>query len=208
MTDCSYCDKEFSSDKEKLEHELEEHRDELTGHEKSDKKSELNKLEQKKQTAKHNRNKKLQYAGIGVLALLVLGGGGFALYQQGALGSMTGASTGTNASIGVGQSIHWHADYEINVCGQDRTIQGGPIQAHTHGTKTLHMEGFRETREQGTLDWIIDQLGGKLEQNSILGTTECSGEPANLTVTVNGEELENHLDYIVREDDNVKITLE
>lgn len=207
MTDCSYCDEEFSSDKEKLEHELEEHTDEMTGHEKSDKKSKLNKLEQKKQTAKHNKKKKLQYAGIGVLALLVLGGSGFALYQQGALGSMTGAAT-TNESIGVGETIHWHADYEITVCGQDRILQGGPLQAHTHGTSTLHMEGFRESREQGTLDWIIDELGGELEENSILGQTQCDGEPANLTVSVNGEEVENHLDYIPRDGDRLELTLE
>jgi hypothetical protein len=207
MTDCSYCDKEFSSDKEKLDHELEEHSDEMTGHEKSDKKSELNKLEQKKQTAKHNKKKKLQYAGISVLALLVLGGSGFALYQQGALGAMTGAST-TNASIGVGEFIHWHADYDITVCGQDRILQGGPIQAHTHGEKTFHMEGTRTSEEQATLDWIVDELGGELEENSILGQTQCNGEPANLTVTVNGEEVDNHLDYIVRNEDRVELTLE
>jgi hypothetical protein len=205
MVDCDYCDEEFSSKKERLDHELDEHEDEMTGHEKSDKKSDLNKLEQKEQTSKHNRNKKLQYAGIGVLTLLVLGGGGFAFIQQADLGSTPPA---TNESIGVGETIHWHADYEINVCGQDRIIQGGPLQAHTHGSSTLHMEGFRESREQGTLDWIIDQLGGELEENSVLGETQCNGEPANLTVTANGDELENHLDYIPRDGDRIEITLE
>lgn len=204
MTDCNYCDQDFSSKKERLEHELEEHSDDMTGHEKSDKKSELNKLEQKKQTAKHNKKKRLQYTGISLLALVLIIGGGYAVYQQTDLGS-TGQ---TNESIGVGQTIHWHADYQITVCGQDRIIQGGPLQAHTHGEQTLHMEGFRESREQATLDWIIDQLGGELEENSILGTTECDGEPANLTVTANGEEVEDHLNYIPRNGDNLEITLE
>lgn len=204
MSDCSYCDEEFSSEKEQLEHELEEHEDEMTGHEKSDKKSDLNKLQQKKQTSKHNRKKKLQYAGIGVVALLLITGAGYAVYQNTDFGS----APATNESIGVGQTIHWHADYQITVCGQDRIIQGGPIQAHTHGTSTLHMEGFRDRQEQATLDWIIDALGGELEENSVLSTTQCNGEPANLTVTVNGEQLENHLDYIVRDGDRVEITLE
>jgi len=204
MSNCEYCDEDFSGKKERLEHELDKHEDEMTGHEKSDKKSELNKLEQKEQTAKYNKKKKLQYAGIGAVALLLLAGAGYGVFQAADLGSQPV----TNESIGVGETIHWHADYDLSVCGENRIIQGGPLEAHTHGSSTLHMEGLRETREQATLDWIIDQLGGELEENSVLGQTQCNGDPANLTVKVNGNEVEDHLEYIPKDGDRVEITLE
>lgn len=203
MTDCNYCDEEFSNKKDRLEHELDEHEDEMTGHEKSDKKSELNKLEQKEQTAKHNKKQKLKYAGISVVALVLLGGGAFAVYQNTDLME----PPTTNSSIGVGETVHWHAEYDLSVCGENQLLQGGPLEAHTHGTSTLHMEGVRTSREEATLDWIIDQLGGELEENSVMGQTRCNGEPANLTVKINGEEVENHLDYIPRDGDRVEITL-
>ncbi len=203
MTNCDYCDEDFSSKKDRLEHELDEHKDEMTGHEKSDKKSELNKLEQKKQTAEHNKKQKLKYAGISVVALVLLGGGAFAVYQNTDLM----APPTTNASIGVGETVHWHAEYDLSVCGENQIIQGGPLEAHTHGTSTLHMEGVRTSRDEATLDWIIDQLGGELEENSVMGKTKCNGEPANLTVKINGEEVENHLDYIPRDGDRVEIKL-
>jgi len=38
MSNCKYCDKDFSGKKEKLEHELDEHNNEMSGHEKAKKK--------------------------------------------------------------------------------------------------------------------------------------------------------------------------
>ncbi|MFB6158512.1 MAG: hypothetical protein ABEJ95_02510 [Candidatus Nanohalobium sp.] len=77
--------------------------------------------------------------------------------------------------------------------------------AHTHGQSKFHLEGVRNKREQATLEWIVDALGGKLENDSIMGKTSCNGEPANLTVKVNGQELENPLNYVVQDGDNIKI---
>jgi hypothetical protein len=201
--DCKYCDKDFSSRKEKLEHELDEHEDEMSSHDKSDKKSELNKLQQKKKTKKHNRKKKLQYGAVGLLLVGLVAGGGFWASQNIEFG---GVQT-TNTSAGIGTPVHWHAPYTLSVCGENRILQGGPKMAHTHGQSQFHLEGVRN-KEQATLDWIVDSLGGKLENNSIMGKTSCNGEPANLTVKVNGQELENPLNYVVQDEDNIKIKYE
>jgi len=201
MSDCKYCDKDFSSKKGKLEHELDEHQDEMSSHAKSDKKSELNKLQQQTQTSKHNKRKKLQYGAIGVLLVGLVAGGGFYASQN-----MDSFSGHTNASMGVGQPVHWHADYQITVCGENQVLQGGPTAAHTHGETTFHLEGVR-TQEQAQLDWIVDALGGELEENSIMGQTSCNGEPANLTVTANGNEIEDHLSFVPRDGDFIRITL-
>jgi hypothetical protein len=201
MSDCKYCDKDFSSKKEKLEHELDEHQDEMSSHAKSDKKSELNKLEQQTQTSKHNRKKKLQFAGIGVLLVGLVAGGGFWASQNIDFG---GAQT-TNASAGIGTPVHWHADYRITVCSEEKVLRGGPTKAHTHGEKTFHLEGVRTNREQATLNWIVDALGGQLEEDAIMGRTSCNGKPANLTVKANGNTLEDPLNYVVRDGDFIRI---
>lgn len=200
MTECKYCDKDFSGKKERLEHELDEHSEEISGHDRSEKKSELNKLQQKKQTTKHRRRKKLQYGTVAAVLLGLVAAGGMFAYQN--ADTLRGQ---TNASIGVGNPVHWHADYQITVCGEEQVLSGGPTAAHTHGQTTFHLEGVRESEEQAQLDWIVDQLGGQLEENSIMGRDGCNGEPANLTVTVNGDEVENHLEYIPRDGDFIRI---
>ncbi len=198
MSKCKYCDKDFSNKKEKLEHELDEHDDEISSHARSDKKSELNKLQQQEQTGKHNRRKKLQFAGIGVLMVGLVAGGGFWASQN------MDFSRNVDESMGVGHPVHWHADYQITVCGEEQVLRGGPTEAHTHGQTTFHLEGVRN-QEQAQLDWIVDSLGGQLEENSIMGREDCNGEPADLTVTVNGNEVEDHLSFVPRDGDFVRI---
>jgi hypothetical protein len=209
MTECEYCDEEFDSKKERLEHELSEHKEELTGHEKDEKKSELSKLEDQDQTSKVERNRKMKRAGIGVIGLLILAGGGFAALQ-----SFDTSPPTTNESIGVGTDpVHWHADYQITVCGEDRVLRDGPMLAHTHGEKSFHLEGRRTSREQATLGWVANQLGAEFSNSGILGYEEpesCPGteEPGNLTVEANGETLEDPENYILRDGDMITITYE
>lgn len=202
MSDCKYCDEEFSSKKEKLEHEMEEHGEEMSGHDKEEKKSELNKLQQQEQTSKHKKRRKIKYTAIGVILLGLIGSGGLYAVNTFDIG---GGPELTNETLGIGTPVHWHADYQLEVCGQDEILRGGPLKAHTHGEETFHMEGVRQNREEATLDWIVDSLGGELEENSIMGRDECDGEPANLTVEANGEVIEDHLNYIPRNGDVISI---
>lgn len=200
MTECDYCDEEFSNKKERLEHELESHEDDMSSHDQGQKKSELNKLQQKQQTSKHVRKKQVKYGAIGAILLAVIAGGGVLALQN------SGSPGATNSSIGVGEPVHWHADYQITVCGEDQILRGGPVTAHTHGETTFHLEGVRTSKEQAQLDWIVDTLGGELEEDSIMGREDCNGEPANLTVEVNGNEIEDHLSYVPRDGDFISIT--
>lgn len=202
MSNCSYCDEDFDSKMEKFEHELDKHRSEMSGHEKDDKKGRLNKLKQKKKTKKHSRKQKLKYgSAAAVLGVLIIGAGAFVAQN------VENTQPVTNESIGVGETVHWHADYTIKVCGQNKVPQGGPMLAHTHGERQFHLEGVRRNKEQATLDWVLEELGVKFNNDSIYGKTQCNGEPANLTVKANGEKLENPEEYIIRDGDNIKIKL-
>ncbi|MFB6144742.1 MAG: hypothetical protein ABEJ98_05515 [Candidatus Nanohaloarchaea archaeon] len=202
---CEECDKDFSSELEKLEHELEEHDEELSSHSESKKKKRRNKLQQKKQSDRAAKKQKIKYAAVGVFLVGLVAGGGFYASQN------MDFSRTTNASIGLGEPVHWHADYNLRVCGESKTLRGGPLLAHTHGETRFHLEGVRTSRKQTRLDWIMDQLGGQFSNKGVLGYTEpesCPGsdEPGNLTVKVNGNVIETPEDYIVRDGDEIKIT--
>jgi len=111
----------------------------------------------------------------------------------------------TNSTTSVGEPDHWHADYKLNVCGSEKVLQNGPTKAHTHGEKTFHMEGVRSTREEATLEWIVDSLGGQMENNSVMGKENCDGEPADLKVKVNNERINDPLNYIPKDGDFINI---
>ena len=204
--ECEYCDEEFDSEKDRLEHELEEHEDELSSHAKSDRKSELNKLKEEKKTKKNNRKKKMKFAAAGVFLIGIVAGAGFMAVQN---ADVLNGIQERNESAGIGTPVHWHADYNINVCGERRILQGGPLIAHTHGQPTFHMEGVRENREEATLEWVVEELSQE-EFNSthVLGQSTCNGEPADLTVEVNGQEQGHPYDYILRDGDVVNIRLQ
>lgn len=200
--DCEYCDEGFSSEKEKLGHELREHKEEMSGHSRSNKKSKLNKLEQKTRNKKHGRKQKAKYGSMAAILGVLVIGGGFLVSQ-----SIADTRPATNSSIGVGEPVHWHASYEITVCGENRIPQNGPMLAHTHGEQRFHLEGVRRNKDQATLDWVLDSLGTEFTEKSIYGQTSCNGEPANLTVQANGEILESPEDYVIKDGDNIRIEL-
>ncbi|WEL23093.1 hypothetical protein [Candidatus Nanohalovita haloferacivicina] len=203
MEECKYCDKEFDKKRRKLQHELKEHEGEMSSHDRDGKKRELSKLREKDKTAKQKRNRKIIYSGIGLVLLAGLVFGGYQVSQY-----ADSLQPEKDADKGIGTPIHWHANYQLTVCGENQILRGGPTRAHTHGQSQFHLEGVRTSEEQATLDGIVDSLGGQLENNSVMGQTSCNGEPAELTVKANGQELENPLTYIPRDGDNIVIRLE
>jgi hypothetical protein len=202
--ECQECDEEFSSEKDKLQHELEEHEDELSSHDRDQKKNRLNKLQDKEKSEKHERKRKLKLGAIAGIGAIILAVAGFQ-----AMNTLNDIGPEKNASIGVGSTVHWHADYTVRVCGEERILEGGPILAHTHGQTRFHMEGARQSEEQTKLKWIVEELSqGEFNSTHIMGQNTCNGNPAELTIQANGEQIENPEDYIVRDGDRITIVLQ
>ncbi len=49
---------------------------------------------------------------------------------------------------------------------------------------------------------------GEFNSTHVFGQSTCNGQPANLTVSVNSQKIQNPEDYILRDGDFVLINLE
>lgn len=101
--------------------------------------------------------------------------------------------------------VHWHADFEIWICGQKmtnlQTSQGfesyvGTPVLHHHNDYRIHVEGLVVKKQDVALHHFFEAIGGELTHTSISvplndGTILsrkngdlCNGQPANLRVFV------------------------
>lgn len=102
-----------------------------------------------------------------------------------------------------GGPVHWHADYEIWVCGQKldminpkgfASYVGSPV-LHEHNDDRIHVEGVVVHMRSINLESYLDVIGGKLGSSEMAYPTEngvvavkngdmCSGLPAKLQAFV------------------------
>ena len=120
----------------------------------------------------------------------------------------------------VGPSIgdHWHATYEIRVCGQrlpHLAFWEGGVHTHDDGIVHSHPVQPSEEGEGASLTNWFQYGGGRLSPDSILipgaGTTLENGElcpdgtPGVLQIAVNGERLRRWSSYIPQHEDHIVI---
>ena len=112
--------------------------------------------------------------------------------------------------------VHWHADYEVWICGQEIDIKdpkpplnriGTPL-IHDHGDNRIHVEGVLLSLREASLGAFFHAIGGALEANEILVPTNnkaifkrngnlCNGTPGKLYVFVNGNLIDDPADYVI-----------
>ncbi|MEE9285417.1 MAG: hypothetical protein V3V35_06800, partial [Dehalococcoidia bacterium] len=115
---------------------------------------------------------------------------------------------------------HWHARYEITVCGVRQpnvpSFSGG-VGVHTHGGGLIHMHPFTPSGEGSGARLVrwFDYGGGKLTQDEmrIAGQSQTyrngdlcdDGSEGFLQVFVNGQEMDNWSRYIPQDADIIRI---
>jgi hypothetical protein len=120
-------------------------------------------------------------------------------------------------SIGVGQ--HWHATYEVWVCGERQpnfpTWESG---VHTHADGIIHIHPFQAFEEGrgARLVKFFEYGGGLLTQDEMRmpGSSQTirngllcpDGVPGVLGVAVNGNVLDDWMEYIPEDGDRILIT--
>jgi hypothetical protein len=120
-----------------------------------------------------------------------------------------------NLQSQTGGPVHWHADYQVHVCGERVDLidpkgfsnkVGTPL-FHEHDDDRIHVEGTVMDIPDVNLGNYFKVIGGKLANGTLTYPTEngtvtkepgdtCNGEPASLQVYVNGDRIDNYEDYL------------
>ena len=121
--------------------------------------------------------------------------------------------------------IHWHAAFEVNLCGtkQDFSSYGsgehhaGLPLLHTHGDGIIHIEGRVIQKEDIALGKFFDSINVPFDRDRIMDKKNgdmCSpGQPGQVKMFVNGQPNTEFRNYIPTEtenaqEDSIKIVFE
>jgi len=128
-----------------------------------------------------------------------------------------------NVSSETGGPVHWHADYEVYVCGEKLELvepEGvlnnkiGTTLFHEHEDGRIHTEGTLKDIDEVRLGGFFEIIGGELEhehleyptQGGLISKEEgdlCGDQKGELKVYVNGKSEEHYEDYLIYPAGNV-----
>jgi hypothetical protein len=121
-----------------------------------------------------------------------------------------------NIQSETGGPIHWHADYDIYVCGEKLNLVdptgflnkiGTPL-FHEHDDHRIHVEGTVSDIRDVDVGSYFETVGGKITATSLQYPNNdgrmisvkngdlCNGQPAELAVYVNGQRIEDPENYM------------
>jgi len=113
--------------------------------------------------------------------------------------------------------IHWHADYQVIVCGEKIDLINpkfpsnkiGSPTLHEHNDQRIHIEGSVKKFSNVNLGNYFKVIDGELEQNHLIYPTDTKnynfkngdscpdGKSGTLKVYVNGGKIEDFDNYII-----------
>lgn len=132
----------------------------------------------------------------------------------------TGYLIGSTVYVAVtswsGGLVHWHADFEIWICGErvllpeatGLTNRIGTSDVHHHNDYRIHLEGVMETREQASLGNFFDVIDVPFSNTQILhmnnGEYCPDGSKGSVKMFINGDLYDgNYRDYVIAPYSNV-----
>ena len=112
--------------------------------------------------------------------------------------------------------VHWHADFEIWVCGNEIKLakpkgfsnKQGVDLIHAHNDNRIHVEGVLLDKKEASLEAFFHAVGGSLSDDGIKIPTDnglllfhegdkCNEKPGKLYVFVNGNAISNPSSYVI-----------
>ena len=150
-----------------------------------------------------------------IAGAILLGASSMAFAQP---GCGVGAMIWNPNSLRVGD--HWHATYQISVCGNVLPpLPGTHGGVHTHGNGAIHIHpgSDREAGAHATLALFFATSGGELADGSLTlpsGETYANGDHCpggqlgELAVTVNGTKLDKPSSYAPHDQDRISIAFQ
>lgn len=113
-------------------------------------------------------------------------------------------------------SVHWHANFDVTVCGEQRdfrnlgseSVHYGNQYLHTHGDNTYHLEGNPQFMERASLGAFFDAINIPFSNRGIYEYADggaCPDGSDAFTVEVNDNPVENPRSYVPRDGDSITI---
>jgi len=211
---CDHCDDAFDTERERIQHVLDEHDDDINSHERDSLKRELNKLGTDGGTSFSIR----QYAKplIGVVAVIALVGVAFA---SGLISVDTGNDEPTtnadgDISPGAPGTTHEHAQFDVVIDGQEIDFSQPRYQIGQTQNRYIHFEGgdgqtIHKHATDTTIAFALESLGMAITDACLTldtGEEYCESE-GNLTVQANGNAV-NASSYVIQEGDVIEVAFE
>ena len=145
---------------------------------------------------------------------------------------LAGSTVYTNLISETGGPVHWHADYEIWICGEkvllkepegfDNKVGSATLHHHNEGKDLggkyrIHVEGVLVKKQAADLSSFFEKTGNLLQKDSIglflhdgsqkrwFNGDTCSntGKNATLKVFVNDGQIEDFTEYVISPYSNV-----
>lgn len=213
---CDHCDEEFESERERIQHVLDEHDDDINSHERDSLKRELNKFETDEGGPSFSVR---QYTKplIGVAAVIGLVGVAFASglvsFDTGGGGEPTTGASG-DISPGAPGSAHHHAQFDVVVDGQEIDFSQPRYQVGQTQNRYIHFEGgdgqtIHKHATDTTITFALESLDMSLTEDCLTldtGEEYCESE-GNLTVQANGDAV-NASSYVIQEGDTIEVAFD
>jgi len=171
-------------------------------------KEEQIRLEEEKIKSKKTKKNVIKYSIIGLVVLLVF----YFLFNL---------FSGPKVEFYTKEAIHWHASYDVYICGKKVQVPenlpsgehhlGLPL-LHTHADGLIHIEGKIYKKEDITFGAYMDAIGVPFNTDMIMEYKNdgmCNdGKNNKVRVLINGEENVDPRNYVVRDKDRIEVRYE
>ncbi len=203
--ECGKCGESFSSEREKLRHLLQEHKEELSSHRRDELKRELNRIGSERSDG---LDFPARSATLVMLFLAVLGGG-YAAFTTGAVSFSAGSDEGGGpVSVGPVGSTHDHASFSVVVEGErvDFSLSRYQLQSQEVHFENGDGSTIHKHATGVTVGYALQTLGMGVNETCLETVSDTYCEPdGDLTVTVNGGEVEEPAETVIRDGQNIRI---
>lgn len=213
---CDHCDDEFDSERERIQHVLDEHDEDINSHERDSLKRELNKLETDGSGGTSVSVRQYTKPLVGVVAVIALVGVAFA---SGLISFDTGGGEPTtdadgDVTPGAPGTAHDHAQFDVVIDGDAIDFSQPRYQIGQTQNRYIHFEGgdgqtIHKHATDTTIAFALESLDMSITSECLtLATGEqyCEDE-GNLTVQANGNAV-NASSYVIQEDDVIEVAFE
>ncbi|MBI2675932.1 MAG: hypothetical protein HYX24_05710 [Candidatus Aenigmarchaeota archaeon] len=157
---------------------------------------------------KKRRQKKLLAYGIFLTGIIIVAYAGLNLFPK---------TTPPAAVIGPAPNDHWHATYEVILCGEKQEqYPETPGGVHTHGDGQIHIHPHTplQAGENANVRLFFFSVNGELKSDYIKlpggkeyrnGDKCPDGKEGSVKIIVNGKEREEKEKYPIKDGDKVRI---